>query len=156
MGKALDEAFIFYASYHNNPINQWIHILCIWPIAITALFFLQYTPQPAFAEQWLQPHIEPFFPKEDGYKVNGSFLLMLYYALYYAYVEQPGVVGLIASAMILFSYKFAVTTVQADPNVWKIALAVHILSWIAQFYGHGVHEKRKPALFDRYYLIVFK
>ena len=43
MGKALDEAFIFYASYHNNPVNQWIHILCIWPIAITALIFLQYT-----------------------------------------------------------------------------------------------------------------
>lgn len=29
----------------------------------------------------------------------------------------------------------------------KIAIA-HVGTWIAQFYGHGVHEKRAPALLD--------
>jgi uncharacterized membrane protein YGL010W len=29
----------------------------------------------------------------------------------------------------------------------KVAL-IHVGSWIAQFYGHGVHEKRAPALLD--------
>jgi 2-hydroxy fatty acid dioxygenase len=28
------------------------------------------------------------------------------------------------------------------------ALAIHVVSWIMQFYGHGVYEKRKPALLD--------
>ena len=28
------------------------------------------------------------------------------------------------------------------------ALAIHITAWIMQFYGHGVHEGRKPSLLD--------
>ncbi|KAG7194642.1 uncharacterized protein KQ657_004318 [Scheffersomyces spartinae] len=28
------------------------------------------------------------------------------------------------------------------------AVAIHIASWLAQFYGHGIHEKRAPALLD--------
>lgn len=31
---------------------------------------------------------------------------------------------------------------------WQIALGVHIFAWIVQFYGHGVHEGRAPALLD--------
>ena len=28
------------------------------------------------------------------------------------------------------------------------ALGIHVVSWCMQFYGHGVYEKRKPALLD--------
>ena len=37
----LEKQFTFYASYHNNPINVLIHILCIWPILATGLVILQ-------------------------------------------------------------------------------------------------------------------
>lgn len=30
----------------------------------------------------------------------------------------------------------------------KIAIGLHVFSWLAQFYGHGVHERRAPALLD--------
>ena len=30
----------------------------------------------------------------------------------------------------------------------KIAAGLHAFSWVAQFFGHGVHEKRAPALLD--------
>jgi uncharacterized membrane protein YGL010W len=33
-------------------------------------------------------------------------------------------------------------------KVNTIALAVHVVSWIAQFIGHGKFEGRKPALLD--------
>tara|TARA_R110002003_G_scaffold175_3_gene14189 strand:- start:23165 stop:23467 length:303 start_codon:yes stop_codon:yes gene_type:complete len=33
-------------------------------------------------------------------------------------------------------------------KVNTIAIAVHIVSWIAQFVGHGKYEGRKPALLD--------
>ena len=32
--------------------------------------------------------------------------------------------------------------------MWRPALALHVASWLAQFYGHGVHERRAPALLD--------
>jgi uncharacterized membrane protein YGL010W len=64
------------------------------------------------------------------------------------FVEQPGIAGPIASALIYFSYNFTVNQVRENPDVWKIALGIHVASWLAQFYGHGVHERRAPALFD--------
>jgi uncharacterized membrane protein YGL010W len=33
-------------------------------------------------------------------------------------------------------------------KVNSIALAVHVVSWVAQFVGHGKYEGRKPALLD--------
>lgn len=31
--------------------------------------------------------------------------------------------------------------------LWMVT-AVHVTAWIAQFYGHGVHEQRAPALME--------
>ena len=64
------------------------------------------------------------------------------------FVEQPGIGGPIASVLIFFSYNFSINQVRDNPDIWRIALGIHIFSWLAQFYGHGVHEKRAPALFD--------
>lgn len=35
-----------------------------------------------------------------------------------------------------------------NPNANKIAIAIHIISWIFQFLGHGFAEKRSPKLLD--------
>ena len=32
--------------------------------------------------------------------------------------------------------------------IWKVALAIHVTGWILQFIGHGIFEKRAPALLD--------
>ena len=37
----LEKQYVYYASYHNHPINAMIHIICIWPILATAIFMLQ-------------------------------------------------------------------------------------------------------------------
>jgi len=49
--------FTFYASYHNNFINQLIHVACVWPILWSALVMFQYSPSlastPASLPPWL-------------------------------------------------------------------------------------------------------
>jgi uncharacterized membrane protein YGL010W len=40
------------------------------------------------------------------------------------------------------------TTKYNTSKVNTIAVAVHLVSWIAQFVGHGKFEGRKPALLD--------
>merc|ERR1719292_20083 len=32
--------------------------------------------------------------------------------------------------------------------LWQAVLAFHVAAWIAQFIGHGVFERRAPALLD--------
>lgn len=31
----LEETYVFYASYHSDPTNKLIHILCVWPLVLT-------------------------------------------------------------------------------------------------------------------------
>mmetsp|Transcript_7104 Transcript_7104/g.20761 ORF Transcript_7104/g.20761 Transcript_7104/m.20761 type:complete len:140 (-) Transcript_7104:749-1168(-) len=35
----LEKQFTFYASYHNDKVNQIIHFICIWPILWTGMVF---------------------------------------------------------------------------------------------------------------------
>jgi uncharacterized membrane protein YGL010W len=37
---------------------------------------------------------------------------------------------------------------QNNPKANKIAIIIHIISWIFQFLGHGLAEKRSPKLLD--------
>ena len=45
-------------------------------------------------------------------------------------------------------YYFSEILIVENPEIWKLAVGVHIFCWVAQFYGHGAHEGRAPALFD--------
>jgi 2-hydroxy fatty acid dioxygenase len=59
------------------------------------------------------------------------------------------VAGLMAMPIILGSTAYSnrlLTLYGATANQW--AIAVNIVSWIAQFIGHGVFEGRAPALVD--------
>ena len=44
------------------------------------------------------------------------------------------------------AYSFTLAGEEYSLLYW--ATVLHILAWIAQFYGHGVHEGRAPALVD--------
>lgn len=39
--------------------------------------------------------------------------------------------------------------------MWQPCLGLHIAGWVAQFYGHGVHEGRSPALLDNLLQAIF-
>lgn len=42
----------------------------------------------------------------------------------------------------------ATSFLNTNPNANKIAIGIHIVSWIFQFLGHGFAEKRSPKLLD--------
>lgn len=112
--------------------------MCVWPILLTAVVFFSYTP--AIAGITIA-----------GFALNWALILSALYAGYYVYLERP--VGVIAAAMVVASF-LAATYFHAHEDelfgmpAWKPALVVHVVSWLAQFYGHGAHEGRSPALID--------
>ena len=44
--------FSFYASYHDNATNKFIHLICIWPILYTAFLFLSYAQPIVPVNAW--------------------------------------------------------------------------------------------------------
>ncbi|KAF9625168.1 hypothetical protein IFM89_020035 [Coptis chinensis] len=133
----LEKHFAFYGAYHSNPINIFIHMLFVWPILFTTLVLLYFTPS-------LFP-----LPQIGGNLVfNLGFIFTLVYSLFYIALDVKA--GSLAAALCFLSWVGGSLLANhlGYSLAWKVVLAAQVFCWIGQFIGHGVFEKRAPALLD--------
>ncbi|CAO3590699.1 unnamed protein product [Absidia cylindrospora] len=83
---------------------------------------------------------------DQGHGPNLGFFTVTFYSVYYAALDP---VAAALYAPILYGMCYTATQFQRfNANANKIALGLHITSWIFQFIGHGAAEKRSPKLMD--------
>ncbi|KAL9402167.1 hypothetical protein Peur_006016 [Populus x canadensis] len=140
----LEKHFAFYGAYHSNSINILIHMIFVWPIFFTACLILYFTP-PLFSLPQVQLSL-------FGYGVvlffNVGFFLVLIYALFYICLDPKA--GSLAALLCAFCWVASslVAGWLGFSLAWKVVLVAQIVCWTGQFIGHGVFEKRAPALLD--------
>ncbi|EKM59473.1 uncharacterized protein PHACADRAFT_157860 [Phanerochaete carnosa HHB-10118-sp] len=132
---------VFYGAYHNNPTNVRIHMTFV-PLIVWSWEVIQTTfPHPSFL-----PQIE--------HKFNNFLIFELSYAAIYALVNWLYYFSLEPTAAILYlpQYTLMLLTATAlgkqSPNAATIGFMLQGASWVAQFLGHGLAERRAPALFN--------
>ncbi|KAK7354151.1 hypothetical protein VNO80_19609 [Phaseolus coccineus] len=133
----LEKHFAFYGAYHSNPINVAIHILFVWPILFTAQMILHFTPT-LLSVGFLPPVLV----------LNWGFFATVFYALFYMALDIKA--GSFTAFLTFFSWvasSFVANTLGFS-LAWKVVLAAQLFCWTGQFIGHGVFEKRAPALLD--------
>ncbi|XP_022135210.1 uncharacterized endoplasmic reticulum membrane protein C16E8.02 isoform X1 [Momordica charantia] len=145
MGKTglfdLETQFAFYGAYHSNPINIFIHVLFVWPIFFTALMYLYFTPS-------LYSIPKTLCGFEHGLVLNFGFLFTLICAVSYVAFDKRA--GSMAALLCLVCWGGAgfLANSLGYSLTWKVVLAAQLFCWTNQFIGHGVFEKRAPALLD--------
>lgn len=142
MTKWFEESLAFYASYHHDDTNKLVHIFFVWPIFFTSQVFLW---NAGSAPDVVANVFGDYLAREQ---VTWCLLLSLAYAVYYFFVEQPGLAGPLASAMVMTGYVVTKYIHEQFPEAWKLALVIHLFAWFAQIYAHQVYEKRSPAFLD--------
>ncbi|KAJ4472195.1 hypothetical protein J3R30DRAFT_3709644 [Lentinula aciculospora] len=130
----------FYGAYHNNKINVLIHVICVPLIMWSAMVLLASAPHPSFLPEYHQE-----FNKGLVLELNYPALLFIAYETYYLILEP--VAALLYAPQFMLSLLTATAFAQR-PDHLTVAIAMQTFSWIAQFLGHGVAEKRAPALLD--------
>ncbi|XP_074590570.1 2-hydroxy-palmitic acid dioxygenase MPO1-like [Curcuma longa] len=136
----LERQFAFYGAYHSDPINVLIHTLFVWPIFFTSLLLFQFTP-PFFGL--------PFYLSDSRtLPLNFAFVFALVYALFYVLMDWKA--GSLAALLCFLCWigSSALALRLGFPLAWKVVLAAQLFCWTFQFIGHGVFEKRAPALLD--------
>ncbi|XP_065877562.1 2-hydroxy-palmitic acid dioxygenase mpo1 [Euphorbia lathyris] len=136
----LETHFAFYGAYHSNPINIVIHTLFVWPIFFTSLMLFHFTPSIS--------QIEIGFGSDGLLLINFGFFFTLIYALFYVALDKKA--GTLA-ALLCFACWVAASFLSAKLGfslAWKVVLAAQLFCWTGQFLGHGVFERRAPALLD--------
>jgi 2-hydroxy fatty acid dioxygenase len=72
------------------------------------------------------------------------------------YVLLEPVAGTVLAGLLLGVASFSNAALAQDRDLTnKVAIAVHIVSWVAQFIGHGAFEGRAPALLDNLVQAIF-
>ncbi|KAI8987676.1 hypothetical protein BDF20DRAFT_282099 [Mycotypha africana] len=135
----LKKQLIIYGAHHNNKINVAIHMIFVPTILWTALVLVSNTGPLINVDGTVFSSLKPFGP-------NLAFFTIVFYSIYYAILD-PIAASLASPILLLMSYT-ATKFLQTTPNANRIALYIHIASWIFQFIGHGVAEKRRPKVFD--------
>ncbi|PON36767.1 hypothetical protein PanWU01x14_325820 [Parasponia andersonii] len=135
----LERHFAFYGAYHSNPINILIHTLFVWPILFTLLVLIYFTPPLLDSPSGFVDH---------GLVFNLGFVFTVIYAMFYVLLDKKA--GSLAALLCFLCWVGASFLAQrlGFSLAWKVVLAAQLFCWTGQFIGHGVFEKRAPALLD--------
>ncbi|KAK4035168.1 hypothetical protein C8A01DRAFT_48605 [Parachaetomium inaequale] len=145
MSLDLEKQLTFYGAYHHNQVNVIIHVVCV-PLILFSFFELASNYGPFFTlPPWLQiPYLEPNL---------GTFAAMTWGGLYL--LLEPVAGGVLAVICLAAAAGTNYLRLQDTAGTNQISIAVHLVSWIAQFVGHGKFEGRAPALLDNLFQAVF-
>jgi len=122
----LEGHYAFYGAYHSNPVNVGIHELFVWPILLTAFLLLHLTA--------------PF--------AHAAGIGAAVYGTYYFLLDRRA--GALAALLcfLCWAASGALAARLGFSVGWKVVFVAQLFCWTMQFIGHGVFEKRAPALLD--------
>jgi len=109
--------FDFYRSYHTNPYNKAIHLMCI---PMLSLCFLNFASL-----------------------INSDKALSLFYCVYYFSLNFK--IGIVMSIYIVSLYFLALLVRTFNHNWRENSYYLFAFAWIFQFFGHYI-EGNRPAL----------
>ena len=144
--KKIDLLLNEYGESHKNKINKLIHWICV-----PSIFF------SIVALVWSIP-LGPL----EGLKINSfqyinwATLAIGFVFIYYIKLSPLLSLGMMGfSALCLYITNFLENLIimgEINFQLWLIALAVFIISWIVQFIGHEIEGKN--LLFERFTIFI--
>ncbi|KAL4890618.1 hypothetical protein BDV59DRAFT_184332 [Aspergillus ambiguus] len=138
MALNLEKQLLFYGAYHNDPVNVGIHITCVPILLFTGIALASNSPA-----LFSLPDVLTF----ENLPANLGTIGALVYATFYILLEP--VAGVLIAPLLIAGAagsNYLLSTYGTDMNYWFAG--IHVVSWLAQFVGHGKFEGRAPALLD--------
>lgn len=128
-----------------NVLNVVIHAIFVPLILFSSVGFLSYVSIVPLLPQTLQNYLAHHSLLENY--LNVGSIMVTAFGAYYMMLDYVGF--LVAPVLVASSlYIKHLYTVYETASILKVSLGIFVVSWLWQFLGHGVFEKRAPALLD--------
>ncbi len=124
---SLDKAISDYESYHKDPLNIKIHIICVPRILLSVVGMLNAIPVA-----WGPIRI-------------GHVICLLYFS-YYIFFARPYLLSCFSMFAALIAVDFLLAKLPVQLYL-SINIFIFVVSWILQIWGHK-KEGNKPAFID--------
>lgn len=140
--RKIDALLSEYGESHQNSTNKAIHWICVPAIFFSVVGLIASIPSGP---------VQMFLGEGNPY-ANWATVALIFVTAYYITLSIWLTVG-----MVLFGYAcLMVVQIIASTGtpVWAVSLAVFVVAWIGQFYGHKI-EGKKPSFFkDLQFLLI--
>ena len=131
-----------YGESHQNETNKAIHWICVPLIFLSVMGLLASIPSHSVAA----------LLGESPY-ANWAGVALVLVLVYYVSLSVPLAVGmLLFGTLCLFLLK-VLSGMQVAP-LWMLSIAIFVVAWIGQFYGHKVEGKKPSFLKDIQFLLI--
>ncbi|MEQ1513915.1 MAG: Mpo1-like protein [Lysobacteraceae bacterium] len=138
LDRPIDRWFANYSGDHQNATNQKIHVIAVPTILWTVTALLWCIPVPG-----------TWFSAGFWAAIAAFFAWMFYYR-----ASRPLGFGMLAVLIALLWFNRWLYATLGGAQMLRVAIAVFVLAWIAQFIGHKI-EGKKPSFFtDLVYLLI--
>jgi uncharacterized membrane protein YGL010W len=125
-----------YGESHHDPTNKLLHFICVPAIVLAVLGLLASIPTPAGLNPWL----------------NVATLVALLVLIYYALLSLPLAAGMLLVFALLGAAVHGLAALSWP--LWLTSLAIFVIAWAGQFWGHAI-EGRRPSFFkDLQFLLI--
>ncbi|KAI0379719.1 DUF962 domain-containing protein [Hypomontagnella monticulosa] len=145
MALNLERQLTFYGAYHSNSVNVAIHMICV-PLILFSGFALAANsgtliPLPNLLTI---PHLELNLGTIAAFMWGGLYVLL-----------EP-VAGTALGLICIGAAAATNTALSQNPTLTnQVAISIHVVCWLFQFFGHGAFEGRAPALLDNLTQAIF-
>ncbi len=137
--RMIDRLLAEYGESHQNPVNKKIHWIAVPTIFWTVVAMLWSLPVPEFFAA---------LPL-----LNWATIALVISVVYYFSLSVPLAIGMLLFTLFCM-VDIVIFQMLVPVTLWKAALFIFVVAWIAQFYGHIV-EGKKPSFFrDVQFLLI--
>jgi uncharacterized membrane protein YGL010W len=127
-----------YGESHRNPVNERLHFICVPAIVLSLIGLLSSLPVP---RMW-----------GDLPWLDWATLITALAMLYYVSLSWALAAGVLVCFAVMFLIIHEFRTLPWP--LWATSLAIFVIAWIGQFYGHAIEGKRPSFFKDVQFLLI--
>ena len=136
--RTIDNLLSQYGESHQNPTNKLVHWVCVPAIFFSIVGLLYSVKFPV--------NITPDLP------LNAAIVVLFLAVVYYFRLSAPLAVGMILFSLACLSLAQGIE--DTVYSLWKVSIAIFVVAWAVQFWGHKIEGKKPSFLKDIQFLMI--
>ncbi|MGC3946293.1 MAG: DUF962 domain-containing protein [Chryseolinea sp.] len=140
--RKIEQLLAEYGESHQNETNKAIHWVCVPLIFLSVLGLLASIPSGSLVS----------LLGESPY-ANWAGVALVLVLVYYVSLSVPLAVGMMLFGALCIFILQRLNAFQVAP-LWLLSIAIFVVAWIGQFYGHKVEGKKPSFLKDIQFLLI--